>query len=87
MVHRDIKPSNMLWHWRENEPHFLLADFGLAPDPDTAEFENPAGTLSYMAPEALVSRVPEAAGGAVDIWSAGVIFAELVRPSTVVLPR
>jgi serine/threonine protein kinase len=86
LVHRDIKPSNVFWYWRENEPHFLLAEFGLATDPDTAEFEIPAGTLSYMAPEALISRVPEAAGD-VDVWSAGVIFAELVRPRTVVLPR
>ena len=79
IVHRDIKPSNILWYWYDNKPHILLSDFGLAIEPDTSEFEIPVGTLSFMAPDVLITRVPEEAGGAIDIWSAGVIFAELVR--------
>ncbi len=79
IVHRDIKPSNILWYWDQDElPHILLSDFGLALDPDTSDFEIPVGTLSFMAPEVLITYVPEAAGVAIDIWSAGVILDELV---------
>ena len=74
-MHRDIKPSNVLIG---HDGTAKLADFGLARSlqfssrPYTAEVQ----TLWYRAPEVLVGA--ERYDLAIDVWSAGCIFAEMI---------
>ncbi|PWN49243.1 Pkinase-domain-containing protein [Violaceomyces palustris] len=75
IIHRDLKTSNLLMN---NRGMMKLADFGLA-----RMFGDPVGdmtqlvvTLWYRAPELLLG-VKEY-GTAIDMWSVGCIFAELI---------
>ena len=70
VIHRDIKPANILLEDREREveprepgPCIKLADFGLATQ--GTKCGGPAGTYSYVAPEAFVSGSNDAK---LDIW-------------------
>jgi serine/threonine protein kinase len=61
ILHCDIKPANILWDPDRDEA--LLADFGVSVR--LAEHAAGAGTLPYMAPEALTERLT----AATDVYS------------------
>ncbi|NXL01633.1 CDK2 kinase, partial [Mesembrinibis cayennensis] len=68
VLHRDLKPQNLLIN---ADGAIKLADFGLA-----RAFGVPVVTLWYRAPEILLGC--KYYSTAVDIWSLGCIFAEMV---------
>ncbi|ORX35008.1 putative cell division cycle 2 [Kockovaella imperatae] len=76
ILHRDLKTSNLLMN---NRGQIKVADFGLA-----RKFGDPLGemtqlvvTLWYRSPELLLGAKEYTT--AVDIWSCGCIFAELMQ--------
>ncbi|RHZ56105.1 hypothetical protein Glove_406g104 [Diversispora epigaea] len=76
IIHRDLKTSNLLLN---NRGQIKVADFGLA-----RKYGSPLGsmtelvvTLWYRAPELLLGTKKYST--AVDMWSVGCIFAELVN--------
>uniref|UniRef100_A0A7S1A921 Protein kinase domain-containing protein n=1 Tax=Noctiluca scintillans TaxID=2966 RepID=A0A7S1A921_NOCSC len=76
IMHRDIKPENLLL---ADDASLRISDFGWA-----AKFDEQAvclaGTFHYMAPEVLRLKDPHTE--AVDVWSAGVTFYELLTGTT-----
>ncbi|CAG0922474.1 unnamed protein product [Notodromas monacha] len=76
ILHRDIKPGNLLVN---SDCVLKICDFGLArveePDEDVAMTQEVV-TQYYRAPELLMGA--RHYGQAVDIWSVGCIFAELL---------
>ena len=76
ILHRDIKGANLLI---DNNGVLKLADFGLARScalETSRALTNRVITLWYRPPELLLGT--QAYGPAVDTWSAGCIFAELL---------
>lgn len=76
ILHRDLKTSNLLMN---NRGQIKVADFGLA-----RKFGDPLGqmtqlvvTLWYRAPELLLGEKDYTT--AIDMWSVGCIFAELIQ--------
>ncbi|KAK1242914.1 hypothetical protein MKX08_005726 [Trichoderma sp. CBMAI-0020] len=83
IVHRDIKPNNILiLHRRPNDIAIKLADFGLAYEGET--LRTLCGTYRYIAPEihiganAIQRSQRKAYTALVDVWSLGVVLAELL---------
>ncbi|XP_074557486.1 cyclin-dependent kinase C-2-like [Curcuma longa] len=77
VLHRDIKGSNLLI---DNEGNLKLADFGLArsfSSDHNGNLTNRVITLWYRPPELLLGATKY--GPAVDMWSVGCIFAELLH--------
>nr|DAD29254.1 TPA_asm: hypothetical protein HUJ06_030722 [Nelumbo nucifera] len=77
VLHRDIKGSNLLI---DNEGNLKLADFGLArsfSNDHNGHLTNRVITLWYRPPELLLGTTKY--GPAVDMWSVGCIFAELLH--------
>ncbi|XP_021731390.1 cyclin-dependent kinase C-2-like [Chenopodium quinoa] len=77
VLHRDIKGSNLLI---DNEGMLKLADFGLArsfSSDHNGNLTNRVITLWYRPPELLLGSTKY--GPAVDMWSVGCIFAELLH--------
>ena len=73
IVHRDLKPSNiMITH---NGNNVKLIDFGLSDKDEYAVLKQPAGTVSYAAPEQLTEGL--AVDGRADIYALGKIIALL----------
>mmetsp|Transcript_111587 Transcript_111587/g.322533 ORF Transcript_111587/g.322533 Transcript_111587/m.322533 type:complete len:265 (+) Transcript_111587:131-925(+) len=84
ILHRDLKPQNLLI---SGGRHLKLADFGLARAFGTCgqSYTGVVVTLWYRAPEVLMATgiyfTP------VDIWSVGVIFAEMVNGTPLIRGR
>eukprot|EP01025_Chloroclados_australasicus_P006232 TRINITY_DN12026_c1_g1_i3.p1 TRINITY_DN12026_c1_g1~~TRINITY_DN12026_c1_g1_i3.p1 ORF type:complete len:352 (+),score=30.26 TRINITY_DN12026_c1_g1_i3:99-1154(+) len=79
VVHRDLKPQNILFKFDSQQ--LKIADFGLAklrvrhPEEDV-RFTNEVVTLWYRPPELLLGD--QFYGPAIDMWSLGCIFVELM---------
>ncbi|KAJ1658024.1 TFIIH complex serine/threonine-protein kinase subunit kin28 [Dispira simplex] len=75
ILHRDLKPNNLLI---ASDGQLKLADFGLARDyaDPTAPMTSQAVTRWYRPPELLFGA--KKYGYAVDMWSVGCVFAELM---------
>ncbi|KAF0993169.1 hypothetical protein HZS_7054 [Henneguya salminicola] len=75
IIHRDIKPQNILVDFDRN---IKLADFGLARcfGIPLRQYTHEVVTLWYRAPEILLKN--EYYSTAVDIWSIGCIYVEMV---------
>lgn len=86
VIHRDLKPSNLLYNSRGQ---LKICDFGLArclpyPRPPSHNITPGVTTLWYRAPEILLGS--EHYSFAVDIWSIGLILAELLNNGAPLLP-
>ncbi|UNI13545.1 Cyclin-dependent kinase [Purpureocillium takamizusanense] len=77
ILHRDLKTSNLLLN---NRGRLKIADFGMARyvgDPPPVRLTQLVVTLWYRAPELLLGARDY--GPAVDMWSVGCVFGELLR--------
>ena len=83
LMHRDIKGANLLIS-RKGE--VKLADFGLAREviPNFKNYTNRVVTLWYRAPELLLGHKDYTT--AIDIWSVGCLFAELLANNNPLFP-
>ena len=83
VLHRDLKTSNLLYG---RGGRLAVCDFGLArffAEPP-GRYSHPVVTLWYRAPELLLGA--ERYGPAVDVWSVGCIFAELLSGGAPLFP-
>ncbi|ORC93123.1 protein kinase [Trypanosoma theileri] len=73
LIHRDLKPSNILYSY---DGRIKISDFGVSSSLECTrgDAHSFVGTLVYMSPERLKG---EAYSLSVDIWSLGLVIAEL----------
>lgn len=72
IIHRDIKPSNILI--TRNGSTVKLIDFGVSDTDDYVTFKQPAGSVSYIAPEQLNGKTID---NRADIYAVGRIIERL----------
>lgn len=83
IIHRDIKPSNVL---ANENCDLVLCDFGFAREVEgDADMTEYVITRFYRAPEVMLSSHKYTA--AVDIWSAGCTFFELIKGTPLFQPK
>jgi WD40 repeat protein len=75
LVHRDVKPENVML---TRAGRVVVMDFGIARALAPVAGGTIAGTPAYMAPE---QTRGEAADARADVFSAGVVLAEMVSPA------
>jgi len=76
LAHRDVKPGNLMI---APGGRVVLMDFGLVlPQADRPGHKSVAGSLQYMAPEALTGSVAEGAATLLDVYALGVVGYELL---------
>jgi len=73
IIHRDLKTSNLLYN---EKGQLKVCDFGLSRQGTNGAFTPTVVTLGYRAPEILLGS--ENYSSAIDMWSVGCIFAELL---------
>ena len=73
LVHRDVKPENIML---TRAGRVVVMDFGLARQ-ETEGGGSVSGTPAYMAPEQAAGQTLDARA---DVYSAGVVLAEMVSP-------
>lgn len=85
IMHTDISPSNILLDkspeqilFGQTDPQVILTDIGSSTKQDNI-FTDIVGTIEYLAPEVLLGA--EKFTTAMDIWSAYVVFYEMVTGS------
>ena len=83
ILHRDLKPQNLLIDKRDN---LKLADFGLARafGIPMRTYTHEVVTLWYRAPEVLLGSRHYST--AIDMWSVGCIFAEMIMAGNPLFP-
>ncbi len=72
VVHRDIKPSNIMV--TNTGQSVKVIDFGLADTDAHTTLKQPAGTVSYMAPEQATASQPDVRN---DIYSLGMVLKQM----------
>ena len=77
LVHRDVKPENLMM---TRSGRVVLMDFGIAKGLADGRARTVTGTPAYMAPE---QTRGEAQDARIDVFSAGVVLAEMVAPDGV----
>ena len=77
IIHRDLKPANLVFDSKSDNSKLIIVDFGLS-----AQLEDPSDTLiracgspGYVSPELIRF---EGYNFATDVFSAGIIFAEML---------
>ena len=80
IMHRDLKPANLLL---SKEGHLKIADLGLSRvfSKDGRQYSHQVATRWYRAPELLYGSRNYTE--AVDLWSVGCIFGELLNNSPI----
>jgi serine/threonine protein kinase/WD40 repeat protein len=76
LVHRDVKPENIML---TRAGRVVVMDFGLARGPESGA-GSVSGTPAYMAPEHAAGQDVDARA---DVYSAGIVLAEMVSPDGV----
>ena len=74
LVHRDVKPENLMM---TRSGRVVLMDFGIAKGLAEGLTGTVSGTPAYMAPEQARGEAREARA---DVFSAGVVLAEMISP-------
>jgi serine/threonine-protein kinase len=79
LVHRDIKPSNVLLRLEAAGMRAVLADFGIAHQPNNTQIltrDAIMGTLEYIAPEQIMSA--REVDARADIYALGVVAYQML---------